>query len=150
MKIETLTYEAALERYPTEVGKCLAQLRNSRRRNKKAAPETLAWFLEMCVMVNGGSFGDMLDNAFDPPPVLSLDAQVADYMSRTRTSLNGAGYSAAVPTPDFVATQHRVSLEKIAADAAAFEALSADEKQESIQKLLKQLPGIRMVTVQKR
>lgn len=71
-------------------------------------------------------------------------------MSRTRTTFYGAGYGHKVPTPDFIATRHREDLEKMAEDAAAFEALSDDEKQESIQKLLKQLPGIRMVMVQKR
>lgn len=46
MKIETLTYEKALERYPTEVASCVAELRKSRRKNKNADPATLEGFAQ--------------------------------------------------------------------------------------------------------
>jgi hypothetical protein len=145
MKIETITYEAALERYPSQVADCLSQLRKSRSKKKKADPSTLDWCLEMCVMVDAVSMIDLFDTK--PKLVVSLDEQVADYMSRTRTSLCGGGFVAAIPTPDFVGTNHRANLEKLALNAAQFDALSDDEKQASIQKLLKQLPGVRVFSI---
>jgi len=147
MKIATLTYEEALNQYPKEVYACLTQLRNSRRKNKNADPTTLKWHLEMCVAVPTAPFGELLDNALNPPPALSLDDQVAEYMSCTMTSLCGAGYSEPVPTPAFVATDHRAYIEKTERETAAFALLPNDEKERQIQDLLDQLPGVRRFLV---
>lgn len=152
MIIKYLTYEEALAENPAAVAVLLKKIRKSRSKKKNDAPETFEWSYGLALLVHGLSLMDCLAGKKKYDADFTDAQKVADYVSRCTTWLQANGHSCPISVPDFVGEEKARQLIQEGDERRRFEALSVEDQQAEIAKLMSAAiaGGARVVLVPER
>ena len=147
-----LTYAEALADNPAVVAVVLKKIRKGRSKKKNDAPETFEWSYGLALLVNGLSLMDRLAGKKEYDADFTDAQKVADYVSRCTTWLQANGHSCPIPVPDFVGEEKARQLIQEGDERRRFEALSVEDQQAEIAKLMSAAiaGGARVVLVPER
>jgi hypothetical protein len=158
LKLCNVLYEVALGRHPNEVAAIMAKLRHGKSRERLASPDTLEWYYECCLRVDGLSIQDIVSGKAAEKSAQektrAFEEQVADRIQRTGTCLHakkGRWWAGElVPNPPEVEAMARREVRQRIDEQAAYDALPPEEKERQFQECLRELskdPGFMALQV---